>query len=614
VRWSQKHEKGGGRKESESPAGPESPLVSLPVHPNPCRTVLDEQREKGRIGSSPRQQQNAAHDDPNKSFDELTMTYSPPSPVELTGTMTSSFPCVDIESLFGQSPLHVLAENPIDLARDSDMRTTSGFAGNSNVTLYDDLEFEQNADEDHVSDLMTISESFADVSMAHDSTEWSSLVSRYFHMIEDPPLLPSLENEATTLVQYYFRDTCATWSCFDSEKNPFRTTIDVLWQKSPLIYYAIQSNAAAHLSNQVSSMHLTASKMREKAHAAFLQELLNASNTQSTGDQLLLATLLLGVSASWHDSSDLGLSYLSIARSLMRARVVSQGSEHHQTPNRNFRFFVEALIYWEMVAAFVSGEGLRSPLALTVDASNFPWAGPLATTVIPHPWTGIAPRVMLLFAEVGRLVQDHAISAGQPRTDLDLVASATKLEEDLLSVHIPTEDEIADVHDELTSKNDFIVSAEATRCAALLQIYRVFPDVLQWRLNTRNFEINPHMGIIEPNSGGNMSGSWLIGLAMHVLNLLASVPLHSGVRCVQLLPLATAAFELRATCSYSDVEVARYREFSIGRLQVLAGRLPSKPISRIAQLLKEVWRRNDRGDNAFWLTVMIDKNWKTFLG
>lgn len=433
-------------------------------------------------------------------------------------------------------------------------------------------------------------------------------------MIEDPPLLPSLETEATTLVQYYFRDTCATWSCFDSEKNPFRTAIEVLWQKSRLIYYAIQSNAAAHLSNQISGMQVTASRMREKAHAAFLEELLNASNTQSTGDQLLLATLLLGVSASWHDNSDLGLSYLSIARSLMRLRIVNQGSEPHQPPNRNFGFFVEALIYWEMVAAFVSGEGLRSALALTADMSTFPWVGPLATTVIPHPWTGIAPRAMLLFAEVGRLVQEHAISVGKSEVISNLVASATKLEEDLLSVYIPTEDEIADVHDDLTSKNDFIVLAEATQCAALLQIYRVFPDVLQWRLSAGNFEAFPHMGIIEADSPSNRSESWLIDLAIRVLNLLASVPAHSGIRCVQLLPLATAAFELRPTNSYGHVEIARFREFSMRRLQFLAGRLPSKPILRIAQLLKEVWRRNDLGDDTFWLNVMIDKNWETFLG
>ncbi|KAJ5910322.1 hypothetical protein N7504_004965 [Penicillium tannophilum] len=553
-------------------------------------------------------------DDPNECFDDLTTKESPPSSFNMTGTMTNSIPSVDIDSLFGQIPLHVLAENPIDLARDWDMPTTSDFTRNSNESSYDDLALGQTADSDDFSDLIRIPEGIADVSLSHDSTEWSSLVSRYFHMIEDPPLRPSLENESTTLVQYYFRDTCATWSCFDSDKNPFRTAIEVLWQKSPLIYYAIQSNAAAHLSNQISSMQAPASKMREKAHAVFLEELLNASNTHSTGDQLLLATLLLGVSASWHDSSDLGLSYLSIARSLIRTRVVSQGSEHHQPPNRNFRFFLEALIYWEMVAAFVSGEGLRSALTLTADTSTFPWAGPLATAVIPHPWTGVAPRVMLLFAEVGRLVQDHAISAGQPGADLDLVASATKLEEDLLSAYIPTEDEIADVHDDFNRKNDFILSAEATRCAALLQIYRVFPDVLQWRLSTGNLGIFPHMGIVEPDSGSDMTGSWLIGLAMHVLDLLSSVPSYSGVRCVQLLPLATAAFELRATNSHRDVEIARFREFSMGRLRLLAGRLPSKPISRVAQLLKEVWRRNDRGDHTFWLNVMIDKNWKTFLG
>ncbi|KAJ5119492.1 hypothetical protein N7448_010161 [Penicillium atrosanguineum] len=356
--------------------------------------------------------------------------------------------------------------------------------------------------------------------------------------------------------------------------------------------------------------------MREKAHVAFLQELQNASNSQSTGDQLLLATLLLGVSACWHDSGDLGLSYLQIARSLVRARVMRQSSINHHPLNRNVRFFVEALIYWEMVIAFVSGEGFRSSLAWTPDPSTFPWAGPETVTVIPHPWTGVAPRVMLLFAEVGHLVQNYAKSDDQAREDLNLVASVIKLEEDLLSASIPTEDQIADVYDDLTSKNDFVVFAEATRCAALLQVYRVFPDVLRRRLGAGTLNIKSYLGIIEPNNGSNMIGSWLVGLAMHVLNLLASIPTYSGVRCVQLLPLATAAFELRTApgTSYSDVDIARFRDFVMKRLQLLAGRLPLKPISRTMQVLQEVWRRNDRGDEAFWLNVMIEKSWKVFLG
>ncbi|KAJ5667868.1 uncharacterized protein N7477_006438 [Penicillium maclennaniae] len=417
-------------------------------------------------------------------------------------------------------------------------------------------------------------------------------------MIEEPPLFPSLENETTTLVQYYFRDTCATWSSFDSEKNPFRTSIEGIWQKSPLIYYAIQ---------RMQLMQATAFSMREKAHVAVLQQLQNASDTHSTSDdQLLLATLLLGVSACWHDSSDLGLPYLRIARSLVRARVMRQSSSHYRPLNRNFRFFFEALVYWEMVVAFVSCESFRHILAWTSDF--FPWTGPVTATVIPHPWTGIAPRVMLLFAEVGHLVQNYATTDRRAREDLNL--------EDLLWASIPTEDQIAEVYDNLTSKSDFVVFAEATRCAALLQVYRCFPDVLRRRLGAGTLNLESYLGIIELNVGSNMIDSWLVGLAMHVLNLLASIPAYSGVRCVQLLPLATAAFELRIDpgASYSDVEIARFRDFVIGRLHLLGARLPLKPISHTMQVLQEVWRRNDRGDDVFWLNVMMEKNWKTFVG
>ena len=613
MRWSQKHQKTSQLKRAESPIGPKSPFVSCAIRSEHRRATSVEHCEKDVIDSLPRQRQDAADAFPNERFDDPIFDSLTHSSLNVQGIATNEFPGSKVDFRFRASQIHIPPETHTDLALECSIPTPIDRCSSEGTKI--DMEFHYAADNNNtLFELMKSPEKI--VGLPDESTEWPSLVSRYFNMIEEPPLFPSLENNTTTLVQYYFRDTCATWSSFDSEKNPFRTAVEGLWQKSPLIYYAIQSNAAVHLSNQLSSMQATAFTMREKAHVAFLQELHNASATQSTGDQLLLATLLLGLSACWHDSSDLGLPYLRIARSLIRARVMHQTSSHYHPLNRNVRFFFEALIYWEMVMAFVSGEGFRSSPAWTSDPSVFPWAGPVTATVIPHPWTGVAPRVMLLFAEVGHLVQNYATSDRQAREDLKLVASVIKLEEDLLSVSIPTEDQIADVYDDLTSKNDFVAFAEATRCAALLQVYRVFPDILRRRLGAGTLNINSYIGIIEPNIGSNMIGSWLVGLAMHVLNLLASIPAYSGVRCVQLLPLATAAFELRSApgASYSDVEIARFRDFVIGRLQLLADRLPLKPILRTMQVLQEVWRRNDRGDEVFWLNVMIDKNWKTFLG
>lgn len=135
-------------------------------------TGLDGQREKGKTVLSPRQQQDAVHDDPDENFDDLTMEYSPQLPFGLTGTANSSFPCVNIDSLFGESPLRVEAGTSTELMQGLNMPTTSEFVENSNGNLYDDLELEQTADSDDVSDLIEIPERLADVSMPHDSTEW----------------------------------------------------------------------------------------------------------------------------------------------------------------------------------------------------------------------------------------------------------------------------------------------------------------------------------------------------------------------------------------------------------------------------------------------------------
>lgn len=50
-------------------------------------------------------------------------------------------------------------------------------------------------------------------------------------------------------------------------------------------------------------------------------------------------------------------------------------------------------------------------------------------------------------------------------------------EEQLLSVNSPSEAEVVDTGDENTPVVQYILLAEAYRCAALLEIYRVFPII-----------------------------------------------------------------------------------------------------------------------------------------
>lgn len=474
---------------------------------------------------------------------------------------------------------------------------------------------------------------------SNNSTQWRSLL-RNYHRISGPPMSRELQNEATALVEHYFRDVCVVFSAFDSAMNPFRTVIARLWDNSSSIFYAIQSMAAAHLANYVPNMKIKGLTMQRKAYECLQRELQLASINRSMDDKLLLTVLLLGLTACWHDSSDLGTAHLAAARALIHPRLLRDDTLQNAESTRNDQFFAEALIYWEMCMSFVSQEAFVPNLELRSGGGYVEEGHPPDRKVFPHPWTGVAPRVQMLFAEVGRLVRHQCnmttlipnIESGGTQDDPILI-SASALEEELLSIRLPTTDDLIDVQDERTSKADFIRIAEATRCAALLEIYCVFPRLLNSRRSAAqdpsksasttktffDFERSHLSRQISTHT------SWLTSLATHVLDLLASVPSSSGTRPLQLILLATAASELglsgsvasspglSASTSY-DVDVARARGFAMARLNELASRLPSKPVFKIIELVREVWRRNDAGGDVFWMNVMTANGWETIMG
>ena len=69
------------------------------------------------------------------------------------------------------------------------------------------------------------------------------------------------------------------------------------------------------------------------------------------------------------------------------------------------------------------------------------------------------------------------------------------------------------------------------------------------------------------------------------------------------------------------------------RLEEHARRLPAKPVRRMLEIVKEVWRRSDEtlgaeeaegglglaldatgGQVVFWLDVVLDRRWETVMG
>ena len=448
--------------------------------------------------------------------------------------------------------------------------------------------------------------------MERDSTRESSprlsrsLLLDLYRLPSPSPDPSSPDDVESLLVQHYFKDVCGVFSSFDSVLNPFRTTIGRIYKECPSINYAIQSMAAAHLANTLEA------------------ELPLAQRDHKSTTKTFLSIMLLGLTTSWHDSNALGLEYLSLARDLILPKLFSRsgGIEFE----REAQFFEESLIHWEMLMGFVTEDAMsfspKSGLRPSITSKKTtPAARGPQGKIVPHPWTGIAPMIHFLFAEVGRLVRKERSMDRESSMDLrrrqENLQNAASLEEDLLAV---------DYGDERTPKEHFVTIAEAYRLAGLLEIYRVFPSILRKRLGSDKPKGSDNMNLdfpaprFETVYEDTDMKLWLNSLAMHIIGSLQSLPSSSGTFCIQPLLLVVAASELKFVSSIdffdvqaNDSEIVGAREFVIRRLQEFALRLPNKPLRKMIQLIKETWRQSDEGHDAFWIDVMNEKGYHTIM-
>jgi hypothetical protein len=505
---------------------------------------------------------------------------------------------------------------------------------------FDDLglDFDDVSHKHNLSSSSSSSSSTSMMTTRESSREASPRLSRSllldFYRLPSPSPSPSSPDDVESLlIQHYFKDVCAVFSSFDSILNPFRTTIGRIYQDCPSINYAIQSMAAAHLANTFPNMATVGVDLQRKAFDALQAELPLVQSGQASATKTFLSIMLLGLTTSWHDSSALGLEYLSTARSLILPKLLSRSEEDEV--QREAQFFEESLIHWEMLMGFVTEDAMSfsSPSGLRprrVSKQNGPAARRSDGKIVPHPWTGIAPTGQFLLAEVGRLVRRERSldkdSAVDIRRRQENALNAASLEEDLLALEHPSVDELADTGDERTPKQDFIVIAEAYRCAGLLELYRVFPSILRKRLGNDktsagdNVDFHFPMPRFETPYEDTDIKLWLNSLAMHILQSVESLPSSSGTFCVQPLLLVIAASELSFISSVdffdvhaNDSKILSAREFAIRRLQEFALRLPNKPLRQMIQLIKETWRQSDEGQDAFWIDIMNEKGWHTIM-
>ncbi|EXJ91619.1 hypothetical protein A1O3_00169 [Capronia epimyces CBS 606.96] len=450
-----------------------------------------------------------------------------------------------------------------------------------------------------------------------------------------------MNDYSSMLVEFYFKEVAALFSCYDSQLNPFRSTVSKLWKSSTSVFYVVQSMAAACLTDVFPNLHAVGAQMRDKA-AACIEADIRESKVDAGS---LLTLIMLGLSASWHRANDLGQKEFEYARTIMQAIQMGEIPSVLENNNtRNLQFFQEAMIYWEMLLSYVSD--------ITMPLPPSQYQGPaLPDTVkpsqalepsFPHPWTGVAREAQAMVFEVGRLVRQerHRIrnrpfftSLSDIDTSRKALDTAAALACRLRNLKFPAEEAVVSPGDAQTPVTHLLTIAEVYRLTGLLQLYRVFPDLLATQEEDDEEQSDPHSAwkISEESIY-----SRLTELALEIVDLLRTIPTESRTRCVQPFLLVASASELRTSPSFeypggsgvagcdsnelscpvsTSIQVLEARKFVIGRLSTFEHVLPAKPIRQMVEIVKHTWDQLDMGlANVYWMDVMIEKGWETTMG
>jgi hypothetical protein len=451
------------------------------------------------------------------------------------------------------------------------------------------------------------------------------------------------------LVQYYFHTVCNQWSSFDCPLNPFRTIVSRLWSRNAAIYFAIQSMSAASLANDFPNMRAIGIQTQQQAIAC-LNNTAQKGSTQTKDDEYFLALLMIGSTTGWHNPSDLGLPYLKAAQDHL-LKQERQCNKANPTLAKEHPLFKQCLLWWNFLAAFVAEEPPILDVEIHTEAGDTDLSVYLVDgQALPHPWTGSLRYALTLFYRTARVIRaaktlhrrrvetldPNLMDLSSIAEELDLRQKAENLEEKFLFTGFSFYCGPVDIGDTNTPPSHFLTLAEAYRCAAILQIYHVFPDILEERLHMNETaddenQIPALFLLLFPEHTGRSSPSvedMRHTLALHIVSLLEQLPSTSGTKVMQPVILASISSDLVfstgsvlgatanaiPTLNTLDIEIAQARRKVKMRLTELMLILPKLPMQRISNVIHETWDRADAGCVEFWLDVMLDLNLETIMG
>jgi hypothetical protein len=446
------------------------------------------------------------------------------------------------------------------------------------------------------------------------------------------------------LVSYYFHDVCSVFSSFDSDLNPFRSYVSRTFQNSAPVFNAMLSSSAARLADEMPQLKVIGLQYQSQALRCIAQSLKGAT---TISEDTLFAIFLVGLSTAWHDGRDIGLAHFHAAQRAITSDSIWLRGDDHSIMN----FFKYALVYWEMAISLVSDDvEFTSKIENIVGhKSSTPAKGSSDSEhirVTPHPWTGVSLPVQAIFSRVSKAIR--ALRSLDPRSPTSVLRykkvsdDIERLEASLWSLELPSVADIDDTGDPNTPASHHIFLAEAYVFAGLYQIYRKFPRILQGRRDELAAETSPGASPLNNPMrewydllpAGARDSLLLQSLGINILLRLQQIPITSKTRSVQAILIFVAAGSLtipgnsipgsgildenatgpETVCGTSGDVVMELREFTISRLSSLRKLIHSRPVGLMLQVIKEMYRRLDLGQDIFWIDVMHEMKCETMLG
>lgn len=449
----------------------------------------------------------------------------------------------------------------------------------------------------------------------------------------------SIQDHSTILIEYYFKEVCGMMSCYDSQMNPYRTTISNTWSNSSPLYFIVQSMSAACLADVYPEFAHVGKRLQQQGMRVLYKNMRAGHQMEMPS---LMALVMLGFSMSWHDASSLGQGEFELL-----CKALDSIEKHTDQPKQTF--FYNSLVYARMLLSFVTDTQPSMPTTRKLLPQTE--CLELEPHLSPHPQTGIGMHVLELVAQVGRLVrrERNRIQSRQYSSRVDIqraeeaVRLAEQLHEQLCAVKLPSEASVLDTGDDLTPPSHLLQVAEAYRLTGLLQLYRNFPDLLITQLGISKAGTGPLFqspkDYPEPNhEAETVTGSWLTRLAMHINDMVQEIPITSRSKSIQPLLLVSICSELslhRRICSIdtpgspiliatssrrflmtpSITDILQARRALLARLSAFKNMLAAKPIARMITLVKRTWESMDNNrQDTNWMDVMIEGGFETLMG